>query len=55
MRTKTKTVLGNKAAIESAYWLIDRSVWFEFTPLPDGRFEFKVKEEQAFPPGPSVA
>jgi hypothetical protein len=38
-------VFGEKAAKQVAAGLVDSSQWFEFTPLPDGYYEFRVKQE----------
>lgn len=46
MRTKTVLLHGSSTASKSALALINRSVFFTMTPLPDDAWELVVKAEQ---------
>lgn len=45
LRTYAMSVIGVDRANLVALKIIKSSQWFEFTPLPDDEYEFKVKEE----------
>lgn len=42
-------IQGDAAAKREAISLIDRSKWFELTPLSDGCWEFVAKDEPGIP------
>lgn len=44
---KTEILAGLDLARGVAALLVDCSVWFEVTPLPDDEWEFKVKDDAA--------
>lgn len=49
MKTYTAIIRDETVAHMTAKFLVIRSQWFEFTPLPDGEYEFRVKiENQAY-------
>lgn len=43
----TKVIVGARRARAVCEYLLWRSCWFEMTPLPDDRYEFRVKSEEA--------
>lgn len=46
-KTKTFVAQDADAAIQAAKLLVVGSCWFELTPIPDDRYEFVVKDEEA--------
>lgn len=48
MKSKVAThILQLDAACAAAQALIKHSAWFELTPLPDGEYEIRCKDESA--------
>lgn len=45
LRTESIEVLGTAAAKILMENMLFASMWFEFTPLPDDYYEFKIKSE----------
>lgn len=49
LRTVTRTITGDGEARRYARALVAKSKWFEMTPLPNAKYEFRMKDEDGIP------